>query len=204
MPEIIATPNIYSSTNLYSSDALAELRQQQSFAIPMANTGAEEGLELTGDAAESIEMLTEIITSRQNPTESFITETTEIEAVRAFRTLKASQKPEPGEEDRINMALPKKILPEFLPLDVNQGGHDEDTGEDANWEQELVKRGARRPLAFPAYPQSTHAPLAREEQITSDFSSRNTSSNTMAMADIMSSLRQAVTAIADNCETAER
>eukprot|EP01041_Mallomonas_annulata_P007965 gene7965-16301_t len=127
-----------STTGDYSAESLAALRQQQSFSLPKDSSSTVEDLELAGDEAESLEALTAKLSGKKSD-DHFESEEGELESMRLLRKLQAKRAEDENDENkRINMSV-KKVLPEFMPLEVGEEGDGE-----VSWERELLKRSGTR------------------------------------------------------------
>jgi hypothetical protein len=204
-------PSAYSSFGgSYSGESLEALRKQQNFAVASAaavtvSDGVMEGLELGGEDAENMEVLTEKLEASKNISASahFLTEVDERADQLALQTSRmyAAMRKNKESTERIVMTSKQIEKKDFVPL----------SSEDAEWEEELAKRaGVHRSKSTSSGRERDSGDLALESRATS-LSARGTgtvsgaeSVGSVFVDEIQQTVQKAIEALATGLDAADR
>lgn len=221
------TPSYAVTGNEYSAEYLQALREKQNFvtSTTVDSTIELEGIELSGDAAESFEGMVEdnmtvVIDSIQQPYQRDASNITH-----GFTTL------QPLDEISVTPGS-KKVLGDYIPLEpssslssdvskvidrkfIPSGNNDDDLEEDRTWEEELARRGGVKSTSTASH---SHFPQQNEVVSSGRGSDRNQVGRTSfsngpgqtpassfpTLTSISSSLRNSIAALSDSCDRANR
>lgn len=197
----------------YSAESLAQLKKAQLFvkhespADPAsANAMSEEGVELSGEAAEEFVELTErLAMAKSNNLGEYVSfegGSADVDAIHAARLVNKTLLKGTADSDRIYTSAVSKAE-KRVAFDLAQDN-------DSDWEQEIINRGvinnktALSKMNADVTEKLQHSQISGKSSATSFSSNSSSTIGEIAVVDLMKSVQLAVDKLSHNSEAANR